>query len=228
MKLSISMTRRESLMGWCYFLFSMFVLPLAIGLAGSLLGLSLSVSTVNIIYFVINFVSVVGIFHKFLWTCVKAAVASPWRCLRFAAVGFVLYYAGMILISEGILLIEPDFININDASIGDMAQENYPLFAFATIWLVPVAEEVFHRGLVFHGLQRKNRALAYCVSSLVFASIHVIGYVGLYDWKTLCLCLVQYLPAGIALAWAYEKADTIAAPILMHITINQIGISAMR
>ena len=66
------------------------------------------------------------------------------------------------------------------------------------------------------------------MSSLVFASIHVIGYIGLFDWQTLCLCLAQYLPAGIALAWAYEKADTIVAPILMHITINQIGMLAMR
>jgi membrane protease YdiL (CAAX protease family) len=39
---------------------------------------------------------------------------------------------------------------------------------------------------------------------------------------------VQYLPAGLALAWAYEKADTIWAPILMHMTINQISITFMR
>jgi len=39
---------------------------------------------------------------------------------------------------------------------------------------------------------------------------------------------VQYLPAGIAFAWAYEKSDTILTPILMHISINQIGIAALR
>ena len=228
MKLSISMTRREAMMGWCYFLFSLFVLPSAIAIAGALVYKPLSLSVVNIIFFVTNFVCVAGIFHKFLWASLQTARENIRRCLRYAFVGFVLYYAGMLLVSQGILLIKPDFANVNDAAIGDMAQENYNFIAFATVCLVPVAEEVFHRGLVFQGLQRKSRALAYCVSSLVFAGIHVIGYIGLYDWQILCLCLVQYLPAGIALAWAYEKADTIVAPILMHITINLTGILAMR
>ena len=214
--------------GWCYFLFSLFALPLAIGLVSALLHIDLSVSVLNILYFVINFLCIVGICHKFLWASAKAAAESLWRCLRFALMGFAFYYAGMLLISQGILLIKPDFANINDAAISDMADENFRYIAIATVWLVPVTEELFHRGLVFQGLHGKNRLLAYGVSCLVFAVIHVIGYVGLYDWQTLLLCLVQYLPAGIALAWAYEKADNIFAPILMHITINQIGIAAMR
>ena len=166
MKLSISMTRRETVMGWCYFLFSLFVLPTAIALVGALVYGPLSLSVVNIIYFITNFVCVVGIFFKFLQASVKTALADFWRCLRFAFIGFVLYYAGMLLVSQGILLIKPDFANVNDAAIGDMAQENYGFIAFATVWLVPVAEEVFHRGLVFQGLQRKSRVLAYSCQAL--------------------------------------------------------------
>ena len=32
-----------------------------------------------------------------------------------------------------------------------------------------------------------------------------------------------FFPAGIALAWAYEKADTIFAPVLMHCLINAVS-----
>ena len=56
----------------------------------------------------------------------------------------------------------------------------------------------------------------------------MVGYIGSADLITLCLCFMQYLPAGITLAWAYEKADTIAAPMLIHIMINLIGTTAMR
>ena len=44
----------------------------------------------------------------------------------------------------------------------------------------------------------------------------------------LALCLLQYLPAGLCLAVAYEKSDSILCPILMHTVINAIGVYAMR
>ena len=66
------------------------------------------------------------------------------------------------------------------------------------------------------------------VSVLAFAAIHVVGYIGLFDPVTLILCFVQYLPAGIILAAAYEKTDTIITPILIHIFINLIGIFVTR
>ena len=107
-------------------------------------------------------------------------------------------------------------------------QEHPAMMAFTTVFLVPITEETLYRGLFFQGFQRKNRAFAYCLSTFVFAAIHIVSYIGRYDFMTLFLCFIQYLPAGITLAWAYEKADTIVAPILMHITINQIGTSVMR
>ena len=228
MKLSISMTRKETLLGWSYLLLSMFVLPSLLTLGSTLLPTPLSEAQLNIVYFFLNFLCVVLIFRRFLLASVKVLFRTPWRCLRYAALGFVLYYGAMLLISNIIVRIYPDFSNVNDATIGQMSQENYALMAFCTVFLVPITEETFYRGLFFQGLQRKSRFLAYLISTLVFAAIHVMGYIGLYDFKTLLLCFIQYLPAGIALNWAYEKADTIAAPILMHITINQIGISAMR
>ncbi len=228
MKLSISTTRKEMLLGWVYLLLSMFILPSLIALGNLRLADPFSETQLNIFYFFLNFLCVTVIFHRFLGSSVKTAFRSPWRCLRFAALGFVLYYAAMMLVSGIILRLNPDFGNVNDAVIGELSQEHYKLFSFCTVFLVPVTEETLYRGLLFQGLHRKSRLLAYLASTLVFAAIHVIGYIGLYDFTTLLLCYIQYLPAGIALCFAYEKADTIVAPILMHIAINQIGMSAMR
>ncbi len=228
MKLSISMTRRETLLGWSYLLISMFALPFFLVFCNDLLPRPLSEAVINLLFFAVNFLCTAVIFRRFLRKSIILAANTPWRCLRFAGLGFLLYQVANILLSKGILWIDPAFSNVNDAAIGALTQEYSALIAIATVFLVPVYEELLYRGLLFQGLHSKNRFLAYALSMAVFSSIHVMGYVGLYDFGTLALCFVQYLPAGAALCWAYEQSDTIAAPILMHITINQIGIAALR
>jgi len=228
MKLSISMTRRQTLLGWSYLLLSMFVLPTVLVAANLLLEKPLSETVINLIYFALNFLVIAVIFRRFLLDSVKAAQAAPWRCLQFTVLGLALYFVAMNLLSRGILLIDPDFSNVNDQSIAQLTQEHYPLMVLATVFLVPVTEETLYRGLLFQGLQRKNRLLAYLLSVFVFAGIHIMSYIGMFDFLTLLLCFAQYLPAGIFLAWAYERSDTIVTPMLMHIVINLIGIAAMR
>ena len=227
MKLSISMTRRETLFGWGYLLVSMFGLPFLIGWGSALLEKPLTEAMANLVYFAVNFLFTVIIFHRFLFSSLKAAAKRPWRCLRFAFLGLLIYYGAGLVLAQIILRINPEFANINDSTLMEMTQEHYGLMSFCTIFLVPITEEALYRGLLFQGLQRKSRILAYILSTLIFAGIHVMGYIGFADAQTLLLCYIQYLPAGLSLAWAYEKADTIVAPMLMHIAINQLAMSAM-
>ena len=224
----VSMTRREILLGWSYLLISVFVLPSALLFANSCLKAPLSDGIINLLFFGINFLCVTGIFHRFAKASVQAALNTPGRCLQFAALGFLIYYLAVTALGQLTLWLQPEFSNINDASISQLSQEYPVLWAIATVFLVPVSEELLYRGLLFQSLRRKSRAIAYLLSTLVFAGIHVIGYIGISDPLTLILCFAQYLPAGICLGWAYERADTIVAPILIHITVNQIGIAAMR
>ena len=228
MKLSISMTRRERLLGGSYLILSLFALPTLLVLTSTLLSIPLSESNLNLIYFGLNFLCAVGIFHRFLIATVRHTADRIWRCLRFGAIGLLLYFGATELVSRGILWLRPDFFNVNDASISSMVYEYPLLWNFSAVLLVPISEELFYRGLLFQGLQAKNRLVAYAVSTVIFAGIHVVGYIGQYDWVQLMLCFAQYLPAGLTLAWAYEKSDTIIAPMLMHITINQIGVAATR
>ena len=228
MKLSISTTMRENLLGWSYLPFFILILPSLFNSLNGLLPTPMSDAAINLIFFTVNFVIVVGIFHRFLRESLQVFFTKPWKCLGIAALGVLMYYAQLLLISFVITQLVPDFSNINDSHILQMVQNHRVLMCFATVILVPITEELLYRGLVFQSLCQKSRPVAFCISVCIFAWIHVMGYVSLYDWKILLLCFLQYLPAGLTLALAYEQADTVVTPMLIHITINLLGLFAMR
>ena len=228
MKLSISMSRKEVIFGWLLMAGQLLILPVVAVMLNDMLPAPLSDTQLNIALFALEFLLATVIFRKFLISSARLALRTPFRCLRFAALGLLLYYIGSFLVGPVIGSVDSDFSNINDSNISVLAQDNYTLIFLCTVLLVPVTEELLYRGLIFRGLQKKNRLIAYLVSAAVFSLIHVVGYIGMTSTTTLLLCFLQYLPAGLSLAWAYEKADTIWAPILMHMTVNQISISLMR
>lgn len=227
-KLSVPMGKWELILGWVYFALQLTVIPFALVLANASLNNPLSESELNFTFFCINFGCVLFIFWRFLIANGRIALRSPGKMFTGALIGFVIYWFLTIIVSNVILFINPQFFNVNDASIGSLVEENATLISFATILLVPITEELLYRGLIFRGLYNYSRFAAYLVSTLAFAAIHVVGYIGLYEPSHLLLCLLQYMPAGLSLGWAYARADSIWAPILIHITVNQIGIYSMR
>lgn len=228
MKLSISMTRREVILGWILMVCHFLVLPVIAVSVNLLMGEPLNGTELNCLMFAVDFLLAVLIFHKFLGASAQHSFQTPFRCLRFAALGLIIYYAGSFLAGLVISGVSVDFTNVNDSNIYAMAQENYTLIQLCTILLVPVTEELLFRGLIFRPLQGNNRLIAYVLSTALFSAIHVVGYIGTTSTTVLLLCFLQYIPAGISLAWAYEKADSIWASILVHMTVNQISMSFMR
>lgn len=226
-KLSVTMTATEQITGLIYLVVQILLLPYVLFQGNLLLGNPLTVTQLNFVAFCIDFLCVTLIFHNFLLASVKDALTRPWGCLRAAFLGLILYWVASFLVNNFIAAVYPDFYNVNDASIAGMTRENYTLMAIGTVILVPVVEETLFRGLIFRGLYNRHPVLGYAVSALCFGALHVLGYIGRYSPVHLLLCLIQYLPAGLCLGWAYVKADSIWAPILMHITINQIGILSM-
>ena len=228
MKLSVATTRQENILGYIYLAFSQILLSSLIAIVAYYWGFPLSLAALNIVYFVVNFISIAAIFHRFLGRSLQVARKNIPKCLISVLLGFGVYYWCMILLGFLITWLDPNFANVNDQAITGMVEEHPRIIGFCTVVLVPVVEETLYRGLIFQQLQRKHRILAYIVSAAVFSAIHIVGFIGSASGFTLLLCFMQYLPAGIALAWAYERADTIVAPILIHMIINQIGLSAMR
>ena len=85
-----------------------------------------------------------------------------------------------------------------------------------------------YRGLIFRNLYGKSRWAAYIVSIVLFAAIHIIGYIGKYSALELIIAVAQYLAPGLCLAWSYARANTIFAPIVIHAAINAVSINLLR
>lgn len=219
------MTSSELWGCWIYLLVDFFLLPVAIDLINASLSVPLSDAVMNFLYFSVNFICLALICRRFLLKSLKSAASAPFRCLKAAFFGFLLLRISQFIIGYITVLLLPNFVNQNDQSIAGIVEQNPLLIRLGVILLVPLAEEVLFRGLIFRELYSKNKVAAYLISSAAFCAIHLIQYLPLYDPITLLFSFLQYLPAGLCLAWAYVKADTIIAPILIHMTVNQIGMS---
>ena len=226
-KLSVSMTRSESIAGWIYLPLQLLPIPMIISIVNMIMGDPLSEAQLNFVYFCLNFLCLTVIFHRFILANLKNAFSEMGRTLLSAVSGYALYWGLAFAVSTFVLMVYPDFFNVNDDSISGMLAENRGLMIVGTVLLVPVAEELLYRGLVFRSLYGHSKFLAYAVSVVGFAALHIVNYIGQYDFFHLFLCFLQYLPAGICLGWAYVRADSIVAPILIHIFVNAMGILSM-
>lgn len=223
-----NLTKQEILWGVLYLTFSLLLLPIVLVLGNLLLPAPLEDAYVNLIFFALNFVAVCCIFRHHLKSALEDFIPSLRRILIAAVTGLIVYLSCNAVLGTIIQSLFPEFINLNDASIQDQTQTHFWAMVAGTVFLVPVAEELFHRALVFGTLWHKHKVLGYAVSTMLFCAIHVAGYIGLYEPMMLLVSFIQYIPAGLCLAWAYRRADNILAPILMHTAVNAIGMLSMR
>ena len=226
--ITVSFHRSELLWGWLYMAAEFLILPSVLYWISDRLFPGISDSEVNFLFYFVNFLATLLIFRKFLSRNWGTAKNNLLRMGLYVLLGLFLYWASSLVMAEVTYYLMPDFVNINDMSIAAMRQGGFLLTAIGTVILVPVAEECLFRGLLFRGMYSQSRWAAYAVSSLCFCLPHVSAYIGSYDWAVLALCFIQYLPAGLILAWSYEKSNTIFTPILIHTIINAFGIYAMR
>lgn len=227
-KLSVSLSKKEVYFGVLYILAQLFVLPALLTYGNWFLGNPLSDVQLHFSFFALNFIVITVVFRHFLIENLVMLLQNPWQVIRFAGLGLVLYWVCHFGVSFLIMQLSPGFSNANDQSLMELTHENVMLMSVGTVILVPVVEETLFRGVVFGTLLRKNSILAYAVSTALFSSIHILGYVNTYSPLELCLSFLQYVPAGLCLAWSYQKADSIWAPVLIHVAINQIGNLIMR
>ena len=226
--LYISMNRSEKILGWLYMAFSFIALPSLLQLLNRNLTAPMNASTLNFVYYCINFFAIVCIFHRFLGNSLVSAWRDLWNFVQAVVLGYVAYWAATRVMGWAMSYLMPGFQNVNDSSMVTMARTNYTLMAIGTVLLVPMTEEVLFRGLIFRNLYRSSKAAAYLVSMAAFAAMHVLGYLGSESVTTLVICFLQYLPAGLCLAWTYTKADNLFAPVVVHALVNAIAIGAVR
>ncbi len=221
------LTQKETGAGFVYLVFSFLALPSLLNMGGYLPGL-FGRAGVNFLYYCINFLVLAFMLRRFLKESAAYVGRHLWPVLGYSVLGFFLYYSTNLTLSAGISQVFPGYSNQNDAAIAELLKGQYLLTALGTILLVPLAEELLHRALIFGSLYPKSPVFAYVFSMFIFAAVHVVGYVGTVAPTTLLISFLQYLPAGWILAWTYKKSGCIFTSVLIHTAINTLGVLQMR
>jgi membrane protease YdiL (CAAX protease family) len=116
-----------------------------------------------------------------------------------------------------IFSVEPMPQNVVQIYLKDSTQSYWVILTFFVALLGPVLEEIFFRGFVYSGMKKRfGVAGAACLSSVVFAALHV-------SW-------VAFLPIwmlGVFLAFLYEETGSLAAPITVHVLHNTLMVCFM-
>ena len=223
-----TLSNKQYIFGLIYWLFQYLPLPVIIVLGMMLLNVTPNDATVNFIYFAINFIVTTCLFSRILLNDFKQVTSHPGPFFKYFGISYAIYYVASMAVSLLTFALFPEFGNLNDESVGLMLQEQPVLMTLSVVFLAPVGEELLFRGVFYGFIRKKSKVAAFIVSSAIFSLIHVVGYIPMLDLPTLLISFIQYLPAGVAFAYAYEKSGTLLCPIMMHIVANLWATMSMR
>ena len=171
------MSPGEQIAGTVFFVIYLVVLPFATAplfrLAERLLGTAISPSLQNAIYYYILFAVTLVIFHSFLGRTTRNFADNLGNACKAVAVGLIALYGLNELMYRLTRLLVNNHTNLNDTAISAQIHDAPRVTLLIVIFLAPFVEEVLFRGLVFGNLKSKSRVVAYLVSCLLFALLHV-------------------------------------------------------
>ena len=227
---SLYMTATEQIAGVVFFVIYLMVLPFATApifrLAERLLATDLSPAMENMIYYYVLFAVTVVIFHAFLGRTTRYLFDRFALVGKTIVAGMVAHYGFNELVYRLVNLVISSRTNLNDTTISAQIDDAPRSTLLIVIFLAPFVEEVLFRGLVFGNLKNKGRLMAYAVSALLFALLHVWQFAVNHQDVTYFLVMVQYLVPGVVLAWAYEHSGTLWTAIGVHAAVNALSVLA--
>ena len=215
MKFTPNFTKTEWKRGLIALCVSMLVVP---GLLSLIPGLS--AAQANFAAYLTDAVVVLVFLRRFLGRNVAAALDHPFSTLYLAALGYLAHLALGQLVAIAVIWLQPEFVNLNDQTIQSQLTSEVPLMVLTTVVLAPIVEECFFRGLLFRGIYDRSPAAAWTASVVLFAAVHVAGYLGSYSPLALLVSFIQYIPPGIVLCITYRRSGNIISPIFAHAFIN--------
>lgn len=216
-----ALTRAETVFGWLYLPIYLLFLPSALTSLLRALQLDLTTFSFNMLCSGINLAVIVIGFRRFLSQ--RFFGGSFWRFVQACILGAVMHYVGSWLIGFLADQFRQVLPRYNNDVIDSFVQTSPNIMLAVTILVAPIVEETLFRGVVFGSLCRHSRVLAYAASVLLFAFLHSWQFFFTKPVWDVILSTILYLPAGIALAWTYDRADTIWAPITLHAVINAVA-----
>lgn len=222
--------KREKIFGGLYWAVYLLGLPLLLTLLFRAFGADTedpdALLLLNICFFALNFAAIMLIFWNFLCASFAPIRKFGWFMLAIA-IAYGVYYVLSLNLSLAYQIFDLYPENLNQATVDSMLLQQPTLMCICLVVFAPITEECLCRGLLFGPICRRCPWLAYAVSSIVFALLHVLSGVGSVPLRDLLLSFVLYLPAGLALGYAYQKTRSIWGSIVLHSFINLMSVAAI-
>lgn len=217
--------------GTIFFVVYLLVLPFAteplFRLISILLDLNIGKGLQNTIYYYVIFALTVIIFHGLLARTSRNLMDNLGTAAKTLGAGLIALYGLNELVYRLTHMLIGTQTNLNDMTINAQIDTAPRSTLVIVILLAPFVEEVLFRGLVFGGLRSHSRTVAYLVSCLLFAFLHVWQYAwGSHDVAYFWL-MVQYLVPGMVLAWAYDHSGTLWTSVGLHAAANALSVLAL-
>ena len=221
------MTSGEKIAGTILFAVYLVVLPFVTDplfrFVGRLLDTTISETVQSVIYYYVLFAVTLIVFHKFIARTSRNFADNLGVACRNMLLGLIALYGLNELVYRLSAVVISNRTNLNDTTISAQIQDAPRVTLLIIVFLAPFIEEVLFRGLVFGNLKSKSRVVAYLVSCLLFALMHVWQFAVVQQDMTYFLLMVQYLVPGAVLAWAYESSGTLWASIGLHAAANALS-----
>ncbi|WP_020060499.1 CPBP family intramembrane glutamic endopeptidase [Bacillus sp. 123MFChir2] len=175
--------------------------------SGTLIGLTIAIVLVLGVYFIVLRPK------KLSWSEVgiRSLSMKDWKVIVLLTI--------ILMVGDVIVMALTSFIgNTYENSKTEAMQQNVNFFtvliAFISAAVIsPVYEEIFYRGFLYRWLRtRLGMIVAIFLSSVIFTIIHIPTYNAMP---------VNFL-SGIVFAWAYERTNSIWAPVIIHGLTNGI------
>lgn len=222
------MSVNEQVAGMVFFVIYLLVLPFSTApifrLVTQISGRTLSSSLKDTLYYYGLFAVTVIIFHGFLARTTSHLVKNFAAVLKTLVIGLVAFYGINELFYRLTHALVNNRTNLNDMAISAQIHQAPRLTALVVIFLAPFVEEVLFRGLIFGNLRAKSRGLAYLISCLLFAWLHVWQFAVVKQDPTYFWMMVQYLVPGLILAWVYDRSGTLWTSVGLHALVNALSV----
>lgn len=227
-KAASHMTHTERVAGTVFFVIYLFVLPLLanklFALAEVLLDTTIGESLRNVLFYYTLFAVTVLLFHNFIARTSSRFLDNLNRSLTTLFLGLLVFYGANELLYRVFNVLFDSHTNLNDMTIAAQINSAPRMTALIVIFLAPFVEEILFRGLVFGCLRERSRLVAYFVSCLLFALLHVWTFaLSSFDFSYLIL-MIQYLVPGLIFAWAFDHSGTLWTSILLHASVNALSL----
>ncbi len=211
-----------SLLCWFFFLIGT---PALLSLIPAFQGTDLRSNFLyNLAVSVGNFSLVLLLFRDFLY---RSLIPLPVIFIG-AFSGFLASYGLNTLLSVLLSFVVSDLElvveNANQNAIQLLVETySFPMSCMVVV-MTPFVEEILFRGTIFGPLSKKNVLLAYVVSMVLFAGMHISSSIGAYPPLVLFLSFLEYLPVSFVLCYVYHKFRSIWVPIALHGAMNLFSV----